>query len=582
MLKHRHFLLLFLTFGLFSAVQATHNRAGEITYKWLYGYTYEIKITTYTNIGGANLADRCDDTLYFGDGSKAVVARSNGPSTLCSGLAQDGVTLTPYIKLNEYVTTHTYPGVGMYKMTMTDPNRNAGVINIPNSVNQVFYIESYLVISSFSGPNSSPLLSFPPLDQGCVGQCFFHNPGAYDLDGDSLSYELTFCRGNGGIICPGYSYPAGSTYTINSLTGTLTWCIPQQQGEYNLAMIIKEWRKDISGSYTLIGYVLRDLQVDVGPCNNNPPHIVVNSADTCIIAGSTITKQISATDPDMDMITLIAKGGSFNTESPSIFTSTQNVSPVTGNFNWVTSYANLRRMPYQITVKAEDQDPQINLVDFKTFNVKIIPHAPRNLITTGATDFIRLNWDKPVNYSLIGPNPFLRYRIYRKTGLSTWAHANDETAPPTSTGFTFLGYTNNNINDTLFFDFNGGNPMPASQDYSYFVLAEYMDGSMSYVSNPSSQQIYVGVKELSSDASTMELYPNPTAENCTLSFSKQSTELYTICLFDVSGRKIKTFMENESLVKPSLLLNLEGITEGTYFITIHFGHQTVTKKIIKQ
>ena len=41
-------ILLIALFGFSNQAKATHNRAGEITYKWLYGYTYEIKITTYT------------------------------------------------------------------------------------------------------------------------------------------------------------------------------------------------------------------------------------------------------------------------------------------------------------------------------------------------------------------------------------------------------------------------------------------------------------------------------------------------------------------------------------------------------
>ncbi|MBK6832743.1 MAG: hypothetical protein IPG89_00095 [Bacteroidetes bacterium] len=144
MFKNRYVLFTILCLGFFLSSKATHNRAGEITYKWLFGYTYEIKVTTYTNINGTNLADRCEDTVYFGDGTRAVVLRSNGTtSTLCSGGAKDGVPLNSNIKLNEYVTTHTYPGPGNYLISMEDPNRNAGVINLPNSVNQVFYIESF-------------------------------------------------------------------------------------------------------------------------------------------------------------------------------------------------------------------------------------------------------------------------------------------------------------------------------------------------------------------------------------------------------------------------------------------------------
>ena len=98
--------------------KATHNRAGEITYKWLFGYTYQIKITTYTNIGSTGLADRCEDTLHFGDGTTAVVLRSNGGSGLCSFPAKDGVPLPGgTIKLNEYVTNH--PEKGRYKKHVT-------------------------------------------------------------------------------------------------------------------------------------------------------------------------------------------------------------------------------------------------------------------------------------------------------------------------------------------------------------------------------------------------------------------------------------------------------------------------------
>lgn len=236
MFKNRYVLFTILCLGFFLSSKATHNRAGEITYKWLFGYTYEIKVTTYTNINGTNLADRCEDTVYFGDGTRAVVLRSNGTtSTLCSGGAKDGVPLNSNIKLNEYVTTHTYPGPGNYLISMEDPNRNAGVINLPNSVNQVFYIESFLVIPTFgSGKNSSPILTFPPIDDGCVYKCFLHNPGAVDLEGDSLSYELTSCRGSGGGVINGYTYPltgGGGTYNVNATSGTLTWCSPQLQGE---------------------------------------------------------------------------------------------------------------------------------------------------------------------------------------------------------------------------------------------------------------------------------------------------------------------------------------------------------------
>lgn len=490
MLKsYKLYYILFFCLGLFSFAKATHNRAGEITFKWVGPglYTYEIKVTTYTNlltIGGQSPADRCQDTVYFGDGTSAVITRSNGPGD--SGCPHNGVPINSAIKLNEYVTTHTFPGPGNYKISMEDPNRNAGVINIPNSVNQVFYIESLLVIPMpfvGSAKNNSPILSFPPIDKGCVGKCFMHNPGAYDIDGDSLSYELTYCRGSSGAMCPGYSYPAtgGGIYNVDPVTGTLTWCTPQQQGEYNLAMIIKEWRKNFDGEYYLIGYILRDLQVDVGFCTNNPPSIQVIT-DTCVVAGSVITKTIKANDTDLDVITLTANGGPFGvSSSPATFNSSPTLSNVTGTFQWQTNCSHIRKATYQVTIKAEDSDPNINLVDFKTFNIKVVAPPPQNFTATPQGTNIKLTWNKPACHPTSG-NKIERYCIYRKTDCSPWSPNNCELGVPSSSGFTKVGCTAS-MSDTTFLDTNNGSGLAQGTNYSYLVVAVFTDESESYASS---------------------------------------------------------------------------------------------------
>lgn len=510
MLRIRNYTIALFCLAFAIQAKATHNRAGEITYRWLFGYTYEIKVTTYTNIGSSGLADRCQDTVYFGDGTHAVVNRTNGPSIICDTPAHDGVPLSGTIKLNEYVTTHSYPGPGNYTISMEDPNRNAGVINLPNSVNQVFYIESLLVIPTFtSGKNDSPVLTFPPIDKGCLGKCFMHNPGAYDLDGDSLSYELTYCRGEDGAMCPGYSYPAtgGGTYNVNPVTGTLTWCTPQLQGEYNLAMIIKEWRKNDDGEYFLIGYVLRDLQVDVTTCVNNSPSIQVVT-DTCILAGTTLTRTITATDPDGDVLTLSANGGPFGVTPPvATFASPPSTSPVYGLFSWQTSCAHIRKTPYQVTIKVEDQDPQINLVDFKTFNITVVAPPPLNLTATPLGTNVQLQWNLPVCQLTTGNNKIIYYAVYRKSDCLPWVHSPCETGVPAYTGYTRIGYTTG-MNDTQFLDTNSGNGLSQGTNYSYLVVAVYADGSQSYASNQVCVQlkrdvpILVKVDVTSTDVST--------------------------------------------------------------------------------
>jgi hypothetical protein len=131
------------------------------------------------------------------------------------------------------------------------------------------------------------VLLLPPIDNGCVGLPYLHNAGAYDPNGDSLAYKLVSCKGAGGLDILGYKLPSEvdsqnpGSFTINPLTGDILWENPTIQGEYNFAFIIEEYRYGVR-----IGYVTRDMQVNITSCNNTPPVIEV-TADTCVIAGDT-------------------------------------------------------------------------------------------------------------------------------------------------------------------------------------------------------------------------------------------------------------------------------------------------------
>lgn len=522
MLRKYGYFIALLIIGLFQSVKATHNRAGEITYKWQYGYTYKITLVTYTD-DGPNIADRCKLTIHFGDGDSAQVLRSNGavdPNSDCGPQGKIGQLLSPGVKMNIYETFHTYKGPGLYKLYMFDRNRNQGVINVPNSVNQPFYLESFLSIGSFTGPNSSPVLTVLPLDKACLGRCFLHNPGAYDPDGDSLSYELVTCKGEDplnsqiGVTIPGFSFPdagSGGTFDINAVNGTLTWCVPQANGEYNAAFLIKEWRK-FDGDYKLVGYVMRDMQIIVAPCNNLPP-IIKTITDTCVVAGSLVTKTITATDGNStDVITLTASGGPFASTTPiATFASAPGTGTVTGLFSWLTSCGQVRKAPYQVTIKAIDNAPQIQLVDFKTFFITVVGPPPKNLSATPLGTSINLIWNKSACNNVGLGNKVIYYSVYRKNDCTPWVHSPCETGVPPSSGFTYIGHTSS-INDTTFTDNNGGIGLAHGVNYSYLVVAVYADGSFSYASNQVCAQlkkdvpILINVDVLATSASTGQVF----------------------------------------------------------------------------
>ncbi|MGZ4098697.1 MAG: T9SS type B sorting domain-containing protein, partial [Bacteroidia bacterium] len=445
---------------------------------------------TYTDFGNG-VANRCEDTLDFGDGSKGIAYRTNGASTPCGCGAgvYCGVLIstdqTYMVNKSTYTISHTYAGPGNYRVRMFDPNRNQGVINIPNSVNQPFCLESYLVINSFTGANSSPTFSFDPTDRACVQKCFYHNPGAYDPDGDSLSFEITESRGDGGAPIPGYVYPdpgPGGIFGIDALSGTVTWCSPQLAGEYNIAFVTKEWRKNTSGIYKLVGYVLRDMQVVVKACPDvHSPDIIVPT-DTCVEAGTLINKIITVKDIDNEAVTIVGSGGAFNASSPAAA-----LSPTTGlanpsyttAFTWQTTCSHIRQQPYISILKAEDQTSPPKLVYFKNYNITVVPPSVKNVSATPIGTTIKITWA----FSTCNPsnNPLVTYKIYRKADCSPFVYTPCEQGVTAASGYTFIGQTLPSINS--FTDNNAGNGLVVGTDYSYLVVAVYNDGSQSYASS---------------------------------------------------------------------------------------------------
>lgn len=474
----RFILFALIVAGLSLPALATHQRAGEITFRYISGLTYEVTIISYSY--APSPADRNELEISWGDGSTTVLGRINGPSGVNpAGIYCDhlGEIVGPDIKKNLYTGQHTFPGPSSYIISLEDPNRNYGIQNIPSSVDIPLYIETLLTINPFVGPDSSPQLLLPPIDRGCIDHPFIHNPGAYDPDGDSLSYKLTTCRGAGGAAIPGYILPnlvdpnSTSTFTMNPVTGDITWDSPTLQGEYNIAFMIEEWR---NGSR--IGFITRDMQITIVSCQNQAP-VIQPLADTCVTAGDTVQFTVVATDPDNDKITLSATGSPFLlTSNPADFTITLDVTGKTeGLFHWVTECDHIKRNAYQVFFKAIDQSPEVNLFDLKNMYIRVVGPKTENLTATGLGSTITLNWSPNRCSNAVS------YKIYRRNGYYGFIPANCETGVPAYTGYQLIGEVS--ASDTSYTDGDGFPGLAHGVDYCYMVVAIYPDGSESYASD---------------------------------------------------------------------------------------------------
>ena len=471
-------------------VYATHNRAGEITYRSTDPnncLTYEITVTTYTK---SDAVDRCEITIFFGDGDSCVASRVNGnpaPSSQgCPGSASPGFCqhcgeyLDNSVKKNVYVCTHTYQGPGNYTISMYDENRNGGVVNIINSINVPFYIEAQLFINPFLGCNTTPILLNPPIDNACTNICFYHNAGAYDPDGDSLSYRIVPCSGTDGLNIP--NNPGPYNVVMNQQTGDFVWCKPTSIGEYNFAFIIEEWRR-IPGDTTayLVGNVKRDMQVTVTPCNNNPP-VIIAPLEICVRAGDTVQFDVKATDPDNDQLTLTGTGGPLIMPNPATFPQpTYGTGAVLREFKWITACSHVQINPHYMYFRAEDDGGPMNidvmrLATYHTTAIRVVGPEPLITEVSPLGSNMRINWDASICSEVTS------YKIYRHIGATGWQHDTCETGCPAYTGYVQIGETIG-LNNTQFTDNNGGLGLVNGVQYCYRVVAIFGDGAESYCSD---------------------------------------------------------------------------------------------------
>ena len=465
-------LLLFVTISICVSTNltATHNRAGEITYEQIDELTIRATIVTYTRTSSQD-ADRDSLTLHWGDGDSTVVQRVNG----------NGFELPNDIKRNEYVGIHTYPTRGTYTMSVVDPNRIQGILNIdfPNSINIKFYIETTFTLLEprFQGVNNSAILLQPPIDFACVGRPYTYNPNAYEPDGDSLSYELVTPLADNGMEVPNYQLPdqinAGpdNTIELNPITGDFVWTSPQTQGEYNITYLIKEYREGV-----LINTILRDMQILVRACidTNNPPTVDVPE-EICVIAGETIIIDIEAMDIDSnEILSITASGGPFELQNSSAALSVDNALPdskLSGQIIWTTTCDQISNEYYQIVVRASDElsRPMTSgLAALKTIRIRVVGPPPSDLVAENVNNTVTLNWRKP--YDCENGSRFQGFSVWRRLGSSTISI--DECRPGLEgQGFEKIVFLTNEMNNGRYFAIDA--EIDPGNIYCYRIVAEF-------------------------------------------------------------------------------------------------------------
>jgi hypothetical protein len=488
---------------------ATHLRAGNILLKRdsKCSLGFEITILVYTRD-----TQKDSDVLFGGDG--VVIDFGDGNVEEVPIGKNHLIDPDREIAWASYTTYHTYGGAGRYTISYREPNRNEGVLNMYDSRDTEFYLETTVDVTYCNTPIT---LTVPPIDRGCKGKTWFHNAGAYDPDGvDSLSYQLVIPFQDRGLPVAEYKDPsdksfyptnyatgneAGNkppTFKIDAHDGTITWDAPGAVGEYNIAFVIIEYTK-VNGHWREVTRIRRDMQIIIEDCKDKRPDLDVPK-DICIQAGDSLKKVIKAYDLDSipnkvklqgfseifkhhvgdppvtpARATLSLNGDSTYTSHP-----TFQPSPLYVDFNWQPSCRHVQAQPYQVVFKVTEET-QSQLATFKTWSIKVVGPKPNwKAITLASPRKVVLEWK---NYACADIAQTMQ--IWRRVDSVSF------TPDTCQTGMPALGYEliatvpmrdvhQNPI--TSYTDTNNGKGLASGATYCYRLVAEYPRGGESYVS----------------------------------------------------------------------------------------------------
>jgi hypothetical protein len=360
---------LILSVSFFFIAKATHNYGGEITVKQLSYLNYEATIHTYTKASSLP-ADRDSLEICWGDG-------------ICEYIARDtSILLEKDIKHNTYTWQHSYANEGTFTISMTDPNRNYGIINIFTSDNIPFHIQTKIVVSTFF--NNTPVLLNPPTDWGYINQVYQHNPAAIDWEGDSLVYEIGVPLQGVDDLIPNFFFPdqvpfpndLDNLHSIDSESGTLTWVTPKLAGDYVLTIKIIEYRNG-----NIISEVTRDYTIPIKENMNQAPGIVTSIDEVTLSVGDTLVFDVAGTDPENGEILVQALGQPFLLDFPPTFDVPMDFTSgaIATTFEWVIFDNHVYLNPYYVVFRIEEKDDvNFGLTDYHVVKINI-NDSPTNL-----------------------------------------------------------------------------------------------------------------------------------------------------------------------------------------------------------
>lgn len=286
--------------------RATHVMGADIIVQCINSCTVRVHMRAYRDCGGASgispsplqfvpQTAGCAVPTAIGPWSMQVTTEvtpiCNTASTKCTNSSASLNGVQEYYWWRDYNICQA--GNCIFNIQWSWCCRNNAITS--GFASQNFFINGTTFNNTLTGCNNSPIFSNPPVPYICAGQPYTFNQGAFDPDGDSLSYSLGPCYtqlNQQGNYATGYSLadPMGTGWkmSIDPVTGDVTMTPqpgPQVVGVF--CVYVTEWRNGVP-----INTIVRDMQMTVIPCPSNP---TPNTTGIQNLQGGTLTNPFQFT-----------------------------------------------------------------------------------------------------------------------------------------------------------------------------------------------------------------------------------------------------------------------------------------------
>lgn len=271
---------------------ATHIVGGELVYKCLGGFTYEIRLKVYRDCYNGNPNAPFDDpariNVFDVNGNRVDTFFITRPpfDTLPINLADPCFVIPPDVCVEaiEYIDTIQLPySEGGYTLAYHRCCRNMTILNIVEPLDAGATYSCFIPMrnNQTECDNSNPYFNNLPPIGICVNKPLIFDHSATDIDGDSLVYEVCTPFIGATPLDPlenDYAFfppfpnvtwqtpyglndmLSGVPLQINPRTGLLT-ATPGRVGQFVVGICVKEYRNGI-----LLSEGRRDFQFNVQPC----------------------------------------------------------------------------------------------------------------------------------------------------------------------------------------------------------------------------------------------------------------------------------------------------------------------------